>query len=375
MKLFNLINQEKNLEFLQQAIQNEKIANGYLFYGPEGCGAEGFAMEFAAMLNCQGEGQKPCGECAACQKMRKLEHGNVSLVYPIPAVGKVQDENPVSKLSSGEIEELQQQIQEKSQNPYKKIVLERAKNIPISLVRYLKRNIYLSAPEKGWKVIIVFDADKMNVESANAFLKILEEPPQKTTIILTTSRIGKIIPTIKSRCKPLFFNKLQNNEIKSYLENSDLSSEEIHLIVNLADGNMTGLLKLMNQDVKFIKEITLDVIRTIAGWNRKRIYSIVPELAKIQKSDSELFVQILTSINFWFRDAEMLRQQVEDKELIHFDQEKTLQNFVDNYSNFDSFGINLVIDNCIDYINRNVYINVSLMDLFFKIKKMIGNKN
>ena len=375
MKLFKLINQEKNLEFLQQAISNEKIANGYLFYGPEGCGNEGFAMEFAAMLNCQSKGEKPCGECNSCQKMKKLEHGNVTLVYPIPSVGKVQSENPVTRLTREEIENLQQQIHEKAKNPYKKIKLQRGKNIPIALVRYLKRNIYLSAPEKGWKVIIVFDADMMNIESANAFLKILEEPPYKTTIIMTTSRIGKILPTIKSRCKPLFFNKLNNKDIKKYLLESDFTDDEIQLMVNLADGNMTSLLKLMNQDVKFIKDMTLDIIRTIAGWNRKRIYDIIPKLSKIQKSDSELFIQIMASINFWFRDAEILKHGLEDKELIHFDQEQTLRNFVNGYSNFDSYGINQVIDNCIDFINRNVYINLSLMDMFFKIKKLIGNKN
>ncbi|MBN2279613.1 MAG: hypothetical protein JXQ65_03445 [Candidatus Marinimicrobia bacterium] len=375
MTLFKLLNQKKNLEFLQQAVKNDKIANGYLFYGPEGSGSEGFAMEFAAMLNCTGEDERPCGHCGSCQKMKKLEHGNVTLVYPIPGVSTVQDENPVAKLSNEEIEKLNEQIREKAENPYKKIKLEKSKFIPISLVRHLKRNIYLSAPEKGWKVILVFDADMMNNESANAFLKILEEPPEKTTLLLTTSRIGKIIPTIKSRCKPLFFNKLSNDDIKNYLMGFDYTEEQIRLLVNLADGNMTSLINLMGQDIKFIKEMTLDILRTIAGWDRKRIFSMIPELAKIQKEDSELFVQILTAINFWFRDAEMLRHGVTDKELVHFDQEMTIRNFLKSYADFDAYEINQVIDNCIDFINRNVYINVALMDMFFKIKKLIGKRN
>jgi DNA polymerase-3 subunit delta' len=306
--------------------------------------------------------------------MKKLEHGNVTLIYPIPAVGQVKDEDPVTKLSGDVLEDLQNQIQEKAKNPYKKITLEKANVIPISMIRNLKRNIYLTAPEKGWKVVIVFDADMMNTESANSFLKILEEPPQKTTIIMTTSRIGRILPTIKSRCKSLYFNKLHTEDIREYLKAGNFTGEQVQLMVNLADGNMTSLMKLMNQDVKHIKDMTLDIIRAIAGWNIKKIRTVITTLASTQKSDSTLFIQILTSINFWFRDAEILRQQLPDKELIHFEQEETLQKFVNGYPDFNSYEINHVIDNCIDFISRNVYINVALMDMFFKIRKLIGKK-
>ncbi len=374
MRLFKLIDQNKNLKFLQQAIENQKIANGYLFYGPEGSGSEGFALEFAAMLNCQNDGEKPCGVCGSCRKMRKLEHGNLTLVYPIPSVGNVKDEDPVAKLPKSTIEELQTQLARKADNPYHKIWLEKANNIPISKIRHIKRNIYLSAPEEGWKIIIVFDADLMNKESANAFLKILEEPPAKTTIIMTTSRIGRILPTIRSRCKPLYFSKLSNDEIRHFLDGTEYTEEEVQLMVNLADGNMTSVLNLMEQDIKKIKNSTLEIIRTIAGWSIRKIYDTVPQLAQISKTEPDMFRQILTSMNFWFRDAEMIRQELDDHELIHIDQRTTLQKFVDNYPDFDAFGINQEIDNCIDFISRNVYINLALMDMFFKIKKLIGRK-
>ncbi len=374
MRLFKLIDQNKNLAFLQQAIENQKIANGYLFYGPEGSGSEGFALEFAAMLNCQSDEERPCGVCGSCRKMQKLEHGNLTLVYPLPAVGSVKDEDPVSKLSASQIEELQQQIARKAKNPYHKIRLEKANNIPISKIRHIKRNIYLSAPEEGWTIVVVFDADLMNKESANAFLKILEEPPKKTTIIMTTSRIGRILPTIKSRCKPLYFSKLSNDEVRTFLAGSDYSEEEVQLMVNLADGNMTSLLSLMDQDIKKIKTMTLEIIRTIAGWSIRKIYDKVPQLAQNNKTEPDMFRQVLTSINFWFRDAEMVRQGLAEQELIHVDQWETLNKFVANYPDFDAFGINQVIDNCIDFISRNVYINLALTDMFFKIKKLIGRK-
>lgn len=374
MKLFSLINQEKNRKFLKQAVENEKIANGYLFYGAEGSGFEGFAMEFAAMLNCQSEGEKPCGECSSCKKMKNLEHGNLSLIYPIPSVPNITNENPITKLTKGEIENIQQIIKEKAQNPYKKIRIERANNIPISLIRFMKKEIYLTAPESGWKIVIVFDADMMKAEAANAFLKILEEPPKKTTIIMTTSNINKILPTIKSRCKPLYFNKLSNEDIRKFLQDKELSEDEKQLLINLSGGNMTALYRLLEQNISEIKALTLEILRTIAGWNKKKIYDTIPTLAKIQKDDKEMFLQLLTSINFWFRDAELLRLGITDHELVHTDQRLSIEKFVENYPDFQAFEINKVIDNCIDFIKRNVYINLALMDMFFQIKKYIGKK-
>jgi DNA polymerase-3 subunit delta' len=374
MSLFNLINQDKNRQFLQQAVDNEKIANGYLFYGPEGSGFEGFAMEFAAMLNCQSEAEKPCGTCPSCKKMKNLEHGNLSLIFPIPSVPNANDENPITKLTKSEIETIQEVIKSKAGNPYKKLRIERANNIPISLIRFMKKEIYLTAPESGWKIVIVFDADLMKAEAANAFLKILEEPPSKTTIIMTTSNINKILPTIKSRCKPLYFNKLSSNDIHSFLQRKELKEEERQLLINLSAGNMTALNRLLDQDISEIKSFTLDILRTIAGWNKRKIYDTIPKLAKIQKDDKEMFLQILTSINFWFRDAELIRLGITDQDLVHSDQTQTIQKFVDNYPNFQAYEINKVIDNCIDFINRNVYINVALMDMFFQIKKYIGKK-
>lgn len=374
MKLFNIVNQQKNREFLEQAVKNEKIANGYLFYGSEGSGYEGFAMEFAAMLNCHSHSHKPCGQCPSCKKMKSLEHGNVSLLYPVPAVTVTNNENPITRLSKSDIENLQQLIQEKARNPYKKIRMEKANNIPISLIRSLKKEIYLSAPEEGWKVVIVFDADLMKQEAANAFLKILEEPPAKTTIILTTANISKILPTIKSRCKPLYFNKLSSDDIKEYLADKNLSEIEIQLLVNLSGGNITALLKLLEKDISEIKSQTLEILRTIAGWNKKNIYYTIPKLAKIQKSDPELFIQIMSSINFWFRDAELIRLGIDQSQLVHGDQYETLKKFVENYPDFQPWEISKVIDNCIDFINRNVYINLALTNMFFQIKKYIGKK-
>lgn len=373
MTFYNLIEQKKNQEFLYKAIKNKKIANGYLFYGPDGSGFEGYAMEFAAMLNCQSE-TKPCGTCNSCRKMKNLEHGNISLIFPIPSVSSLKNENPITKLTKSEIEEIRGQIKQKSQNPYKKIHMEKAKNIPISMIRFLNKDIYLSAPEPGWKIVIVFDSDLMNNESANAFLKILEEPPEKTTIIMTTSNINKILPTIKSRCKPLYFNKLAYQDIKDYFSDSEISEEKLHLMINLSGGNMASLYKLIGQDIDYIKNTTLEILRTIAGWNKKKIYFLVPELVKLQKNDSELFIQVLISLNFWFRDAELIRKEILKQELIHFDQRISIEKFVANYPDFQAFKISKIIDNCIDSINRNVYINVVLMDMFFQIKKQIGKK-
>jgi len=374
MKLFPLVNQDINRNFLNKIIQNDKIANGYLFFGAEGSGYEGFAMEFAAMLNCHSSETKPCNNCPSCHKMKTLEHANVILVFPLPTGKKTSSENPYNGFSEEQIQEIQYAIQEKAKNPYKKIKIEKARSIPISLIRYVKRNLYLSSHEIGWKVVIVFDAHLMTIESSNAFLKMLEEPPEKTTIILTTSQKSKILPTIISRIKPMFFPPLSVNEIKIALNKKDVENDQLDLLINLSGGNISRALDLDISDIDTIKKMTLEFLRYIAGWNVKEIYYLIPKLVKQYNENPDTLYQILLSIKFWFRDASVIKSQAKNVKLIHSDQAKTIENFVNGYPDFDSFKINESIDNCIDFISRNVYINLAIIELIFNIKKLIGHK-
>jgi len=374
MALFSIINQEENLESLKNTISNKKIANSYLFYGAEGSGMEAMAMEYAAMLNCLEGGLDACGECLSCKKISNLEYSNLDLVYPVKRKGSRDDKDPFSSYSEKQMKEVQDEIGKKAQNPYHKIQLPKANSIPISFIRKIQKNIHLSSNSKGWKVILFFEVHKMTVPAANAFLKILEEPPEQSVFILTTSQISEILPTIKSRCQTLFFPPLKNEDIMNRLQHKKIPPEELNLIVNLAGGDYSEALKLCDQGIAEIKNKTLEILRSIARWDKKAIYNYVEELTGLYKKNNTVFNQLIRSIGFWFRDAAYVKSGAEEDSLIHSDQYEEISNFVDNYSDFNPGNVNVVLEKCIAMLESNVYINVVLLETFFKIKKFAFKK-
>ncbi len=374
MTLFSLIDQEKILQQLKNIINHKRVGNAYLFYGPEGSGTEGFALEFAAMLNCQSGGEVPCGKCNGCHKFRCLEHGNLEMVYPIP-VRKDQgtDSDPFKKFSMAEMEEIQDLIRIKSQNPYAKITVPKAKHIPINFIREVKRKTYLRSQEPGWKVVVIFDAHLMTEAAANAFLKILEEPPEKSTFILSTSNMSAVLPTVISRCQPIYFPPLSSPKLKDYLLGKDIPESRVNLVIRLSGGDVNKALNLFESDLDKLIKLTLDIMRMTAVWNIKKIFNYVETLSAIYREDSAQFQQILLAISFWFRDAAVLKEQANAVEIIHSDLEAEILKFARAFPDFDPHFAVSSVENCIDFINRNVYINLALMNMFFNLNHAINS--
>jgi DNA polymerase-3 subunit delta' len=372
MTLFLLINQKRNRTILQDIASSNRIANAYLFYGQEGSGHEGFALEFAAMLNCEQKSNKPCGICPSCRKMKTLEHANLQLLFPLPIKSSSPDVSPFANLSNAEMEEIERKIQSKAKNPYEKLAIQNAHHISINFIREIKRNIYLAAQEVGWKVTIVLDAHLMTEQASNAFLKILEEPPPNSTFILTSSAPDNLLPTIRSRCQPLYFPPLPESEIESFLKSKGVSEKQINLITQLSAGNISHALSLSEDELLNIQELTLEILRSIAVWNIKKIYDIIGMLSSIYRQEPDKFSRIMLSILFWIRDAAVLRTDRTNQDIIHSGLRTEISNFVNSYPNFDEFALISSFENCIDFVRRNVYINLALTDLFFKIKESLN---
>lgn len=372
MTLFPLINQKTNLDFLTNAIKHQRVSNAYLFYGPEGSGSEGFALEFAAMLNCQSGTPTPCGTCNACKKIRRLEYSNLELVYPIPIrKDTIANDEPFKKFSLAEIEEIQAIIRNKAQNPYLKIKVPKAQHIPINFIREIKRRTYLRSQESGWKVVVIFDVHLLTEPAANAFLKILEEPPENSTFILSSSNINAILPTIVSRCQALYFPTLSPDHLRDYLIQHNAPENYVNLIIRLSAGDVSQALSLIDTEIDQFVSLTLDILRSVAVWNIKSIYNFIESLAAIQREDTIRFKQILLSIAFWFRDAVILKNGSQSGELVHSALQEEISNFVRAFPDFDPFYALASVENCIDFINRNVYINLALLNLFFNLKQAL----
>ena len=214
----NIIAQHDVIEKLKAVFLSHKTAHAYLFEGIDGVGKDAVAIEFAKLLNCTQliNGNEACDKCDSCKKISSFRSEYFKLICALPAPkSDDSDSDPVDKLAASDFDEYMEQLAFKSENPYHRIDLPNANNIRINSIRDLVSKIYLSAPKGKTKVFLISEADKMKQEASNALLKILEEPPKNSIIILTTSKVNSLPQTIIGRCQRIHFESLAEKDIIS----------------------------------------------------------------------------------------------------------------------------------------------------------------
>lgn len=163
---------------LERASQpgSRTLGHAYLLHGTAGTGKKTLAAVFAAALLCQGE-TRPCGECPACKKV--FGHGHPDLLRFKRPEGKTQ--------------------------------------FPVDLIREIRRQAYIRPNESEHKVILIENAEEMNASSANALLKVLEEPPPYLVFILTCNNLSALPETIPSRCICLEAHEVSERRAEQWL--------------------------------------------------------------------------------------------------------------------------------------------------------------
>jgi len=195
--------QERIREKFDRDIAQDRLAPSIILHGLPGLGKERMAFYLAQRVLCLEEGPEACGECLSCRKVTRLLHPDVQWIFPKP--GSVKDA------------ELEKVVRRKAEEEFYKPTFEKTSSHAIADIREL-RGISGKCPYEGrYKVFIVSEADRMTVEAANAFLKLLEEPPDDTVIVMTTSRLYALLPTIRSRCEEIRFSPLPMDELRDAL--------------------------------------------------------------------------------------------------------------------------------------------------------------
>jgi len=367
----------KNL--LQKAIIEEKVAHAYCFIGIEGVGKEAVAVEFAKAVNCEApvidNGKfDACGRCISCRMMKSLQHPDVQIIYSLPSPKSIDSrrDNITEKLSDEQISEIQEQNALKASNPYYKIRISKASQIKIAQIREVKRSLSLAPNSQGRRFILVFNAEDMTTESANAFLKTLEEPHSNTTIIMTTSQPQLILPTILSRCQQVYFQNLPDDELELHLVNQlNLDRTEARLAVTIGQGSYLKSVEALDEGMKNLRNQVVDLLRTAL---KKRIYR-VELIAKLQPllsvKDKNFVDKILLILLLWLRDANNLINTELKGEIINIDQITFLQSFARNFQDKAVDKVLILIEDAMKNNRRNVNQQLLLVNLFIEIRKKI----
>jgi len=228
---------------LKMALGRDRVPNSLLFCGPPGVGKRRTARVLAQALNCLNSKDDACGECGPCRGIetagKKDERGTFPdvLEYEIPKDRKdSKNKKDGDGAQANEVTETDETEDKKGES--KKTV------ITIKQMRELRELAFLKPMVGRRRVFIVTAADTMEVEAATALLKILEEPPLFTHIILLSENPEEILPTIKSRCRILTFLPISDEEIEKALLDRDVASERARVAAIVCRGNMEKALEM-----------------------------------------------------------------------------------------------------------------------------------
>ena len=261
--LDNLIYSSKAWNILSRAYTHKKNSSTYLLYGKEGSGRWLHAIAFTALLNCEAVKNddgivKPCGSCRNCMNIFNLNFDALKIAVPIPP-----HENKLDKAIDLTLEN----IQIKKEEPFALLTSERTTNIPISLAREIKKNLSMRHDKGIIRVVLFYKMEQMQKSSADALLKMIEEPPKDTVIILIADKPDSLLSTIQSRSQKVMIPKLNPEHMKDYLlERYETNEQQATLVSKISEGSLGEAINLMaslEENVNGQREIFFQIYKTL----------------------------------------------------------------------------------------------------------------
>lgn len=369
----NIIGQERVINILKNIYKNNRIAHAYIFSGKEGVGKDAAAIEFAKLINCDSRINdiEACDVCNSCQKIKTLNSANFKIITALPAAKKdlTEDENPISILKDEDRENYNSEIKKKSDNPYYKINIPNANDIKITSIRQIRKEIYLTGEKNKKKIYLISNADQMNLQSSNAFLKILEEPPGNSLLILTTSRVNSLLPTIIGRCQKINFEQIGKKDLIKYILNlnNSLSEKQAEFYANIADGSISKCSDIVDSYYLELRESSIDLLASLLGKRPLEIGKIISGV--VVHKDKERIRQFLMMLIYWFIDINSIRNGDKNK-IINADKIERLTKFCERYDS-DNFNIINSLEDGIRDVDSNINSELLLYNLVYKIKSFI----
>ncbi len=280
----SILGQEKPIRLLKTLLRNETIPHALLFLGIEGVGKKTTAMSFAMACNCMAKGKEnlskekeirpiPCtapniitkseisGCCKSCSKIKSGNHPDIILVEPTGSF------------------------------------------IRINQIRNLCNTLAMKPYEARLRMVIISDAQAMNPAAGNALLKVLEEPPDRTVLILTAMQTSDLLPTIVSRCQHIRFNPIPRNHLKALLmEKQGADHDDAKIIATMANGSVSRALSMMRHmnKINWMKRRAW-LLNEVESLSLRPIPSRLA-FAETLSKNKEALGDSLEVMKSWFRD-------------------------------------------------------------------------
>ena len=379
MQFSKIIGQQTIKNKLIQTVKDNRISHAQLFLGPEGCGKLGLAIAYAQFINCTGrnsESDDSCGVCASCRKYQKLAHPDLHFIYPTSTTKEV-PEKPSSKDFIGNWRSLlldNEGAYIKLIQWYNTIGIENKQGIiNVNDCTDIIRTLSYKSYESKYKVVIIWMVEKLFHSAAPKILKILEEPPDNTLILLVAEESGQIISTILSRTQLVKIKPLSNNDISTALINNyGIELSRANMAARNARGNFIDALEYVNSEENdnYFEQFIV-WMRLCFNINIENVSAWIGEITKIGREKLKIFLSTAVDI---LREAMIIK--IHGDKFLNYegDERKFIINFSNTISEEFISEISRELSRASMHIERNANTSILFMDLSLKINKMLKSR-
>jgi len=382
MQFSEILGQEYIKSHLTKSASSGRIPHAQLFVGPEGSGTLPMAIAYTQYILCNNSGSENEGGNESCNlKFDNISHPDLHFIYPTVTTDSVK----TKPKSIDFLTEWRTFIQE---NPYGGLfdwyrtlgVQNKQGEIRVEDAESILKSLALKSYEGGYKVIIIWMADKMNIASSNKLLKLLEEPTDKTLFILISENEEDIIQTIRSRCQVLHFNGLNENVIAQALVLRDnIDPRTAKKVAHQAQGNFNKAMHLLHEDGEELPFEEWFVLWVRAAFRAKGNAAAINDLiqwseqiATLGRETQKKFLQFCIDM---FRQALLLNYQTTSLVYMEPKVEKfKLENFAPFVNGNNINDIFKELSDAIYHIERNGNAKIILTDLSIKLTRLIHKK-
>jgi len=366
-----IIGQQATKDRLVRSFKEGRISHAQLFLGPQGSGSLPMALAYAQYISCKSKtDEDSCGTCSSCIKYNKLVHPDLHFVYPIALSKEVKSSTDVAVqwreafLDNPYITLFSWFEQLSAENKQAIIGVEESGEI--------LRKLSLTTYESEYKIMIIWQAEKMNPAAANKLLKILEEPPDKTLFLLVCENEDQLLRTIVSRTQLIKINKISDADLMEALvsihgQTADAAEKTAHL----AEGSYAEALSLVSANENAGQNLASfqKLMRASLKFDPKAVISWIDEVSSAGRERQKTFLNYALHI---MRESAMMNYG--DDSLVRLSADE--QEFVKKFSPF-IHGAN--IERFIEELNkahyhmeRNASPKILFMDLAFKFNELLN---
>ncbi|MES3016559.1 MAG: hypothetical protein V4721_02220 [Bacteroidota bacterium] len=367
MQFSDIVGQKEVKDHLIRTVAENRVSHAQLFLGPEGSGNFALALAYAQFISCTERlPDDSCGTCSSCRKYSKLIHPDLHFSYPFFRGGEKEDGMP-------DLEEWRDLV---LSNPYFSLdewrerldAQNKQPNINKAECMNILHRLSLKPFESDYKAMIIWLPEYLKNEG-NRLLKTLEEPAEKTLIILVAQSQDQLLNTIISRTQLVKIPALSQAEIREHLlKTKDISESKAAQTAYLSEGNLTAALN-------FLKEDDNDNFRLFSGWMRMTfadrgpsIFEFVEEASKIGRESQKNLLKYGISL---IRECIMVLSDA--TELVHLPTGEL--DFVTNFSKHLDLARAEALINELDkahyHIERNANPKILFLDVSLQFVKIL----